>query len=252
MTTEISTESPFSAGLRPASGEGSSWPSILLWGTFRYYLVFYSLQARMRLRQDPAASAHTSVRQLDSWVAAGLVCTALAAYILTGPGRIDVTDGQWRYEVTQSLVDEGLPIVRDPVLVRGSVTGRHGLLYSAYGLAGSAVALPLVWIGKVLFEDADGELRRFLFSLTSAFFGAFLLALLYRFYRALDVDRSPAFRWTLVAGFATLLWPLAASTFDQAQHAFFATASLLLAFRSAQCRSLALAAAGGGLSVGSF
>ena len=199
----------------------------------------------MHLRQDPTASAHASVRQSDSWVAAGLVCTALAAYILTGPGRIDVTDGQWRYEVTQSLVDEGLPIVRDPVLVRGSIVGRHGLLYSAYGLAGSAVALPLVWIGKVLFEDADGELRRFLFSLTSAFFGAFLLALLYRFYRALEIDRSPAFRWTLVAGFATLLWPLAASTFDQAQHAFFATASLLLAFRSAQCRSLALAAAGG-------
>ncbi len=191
-----------------------------------------------------ATTQHRMSRS-DAWVAVGLLAAALAGYVLSGPGRLDMTDGQWRFEVARGLVDEGLPVVRDPLLLRGSIQGRDGRDYSAYGFAGSVAGVPLVWLGTVWSDDADGELRRFLFSHLSAIFGALLLAVLFLCYRALEVWRVAAFGWTLVAGFATLIWPLAVSSFDQVQHAFLVTASLLLAMLSARRRSSALAAAAG-------
>jgi hypothetical protein len=181
----------------------------------------------------------------DTWIAVGLVCAALAAYVLTGPGRLDMTDGQWRFEVARGLVDEGRPVVRDPLLRRSAITGRDGQGYSAYCFAGSVAGVPLVWLGDLLSEEPDGELQRFLYSHLSAIFGALLLAVLYLAYRALRVERVAAVRWTVVAGFATLIWPLAVSSFDQVHHALLVTLSLLLAMLSAQRHSVALAATAG-------
>src|SRR5262249_25563738 len=48
--------------------------------------------------------------------------------------------------------------------------------------------------------------------------------------------------------FATLLWPLSTSTFDNAQHAFFLLAASYLGFMSAKRSSKLLAAASGSLA----
>lgn len=183
-------------------------------------------------------------RRNDLWICVGLFAVGVAVYVLSGPGRIDMTDGQWRYEVSLGLVETGRPVVRDPLLARSGIPGPDGHLYSAYGAGGSMAGAPLVWLGS-LGEDPDGELRRFLFSHTSALFAAALLVVLYLFYRALGVRATGAVGWTLVTGFASLLWPLATSTFDQAQHALIVLAALFLAFLSARRGSMALAAAGG-------
>jgi hypothetical protein len=170
-----------------------------------------------------------------------------AAYGLSGPGRIDIIDGQWRYEVAANLVSVGLPIVRDPALGT-ALPGLYGFRYSSYNAGASVTALPFVWLGD-LAPDPDGEMRRFLFSFTSGIFGAMTAAILFRFYQELGVSPGMALRWTAVSAFATLLWPVAASTFDQVQHAFLVLLAVLLGHLGAK-RSSALTIASGGLAAG--
>jgi len=153
---------------------------------------------------------------------AGAFIVFLAIYALSGPGRIDILDGQYRFDVSRSLVEIGSPVVRDSFL-----SARRGLdraRYSSYSPAASVVALPLVWVG-LTFGGHDGELARFLFSFTSAGFAAATLALLLNWWLRLGVPARKALAWTAVVGLATLLWPQATSTFDQAQHAFFVLAA---------------------------
>jgi len=78
------------------------------------------------------------------------------------------------------------------------------------------------------------ELARFLFSLTSALFGALTMVLLLSFYELLGVQRGRALGWTLAVAFTTLAWPLGTSTFDQLQQAFFVLASAYAAVQSAR------------------
>jgi hypothetical protein len=174
----------------------------------------------------------------------GFFLVALSTYTLSGPGRIDIIDGQLRYDVTESLLTTGQPVLRDPALLRMGIPGRDGHVYAFYNAAPSVVAMPLVWLGG-LASDPMAETRRFLFSLTSGVFGALVAALLCTFYLALGVSPAASVGWTLVSTFTTLLWPLSTSTFDQAQHAFFALLALFLGWMSAQRVSVPLAATAG-------
>ena len=152
----------------------------------------------------------------------GVFLFFLALYALSGPGRIDMIDGQYRFEVSWNLVESGRPIVRDVFLK--ARTGLDGARYSYYGPAASVAAAPLVALGYV-FGGEDGELARFLFSFTSAVFAAGTLALLLHWWLRMGFSARKALAWTGVVGLATLLWPLATSTFDQGQHAFFILAA---------------------------
>ena len=149
---------------------------------------------------------------------AGVFLFFLALYALSGPGRIDMIDGQYRFEVSWNLVELGRPVVRDVFLK--ARTGLDGARYSYYGPAASVAGAPLVALGYLLGGE-DGELARFLFSFTSAFFAAGTLALLLHWWLRMGFSSRKSLFWTLVVGGATLLWPLATSVFDQAQHAFF-------------------------------
>ena len=180
----------------------------------------------------------------SQWLTAfGIFLLVSAAYILSGPGRIDMIDGQFRYEVAANLVKEGRPVVRDPALYWGSRKGRTGFWYSYYNAGPSVSGLPFVWLGHV--STHDEETQRFLFSLTSAIAGGLLSSALYIFYRALGVGGGAALGWTLVSAFATMLWPLATSTFDQAQHALWLLLALQLGRASAHRDSMWLAVSGG-------
>jgi hypothetical protein len=177
----------------------------------------------------------------------GIFLVASVVYSLSGPGRIDIIDGQWRYEVAVNLLTEGRPVIRDPALRWGSRPGRDGSWYSYYNAGPSIAGLPFVWLGRVV--NRSVEMQRFLFSFTSAVAGGLLASALYVFYRALDIKNGAALGWTSVSAFGTLLWPLATSTFDQAQHAALVLLAVQLGRASASRASIWLAAAGG-LAVG--
>jgi hypothetical protein len=184
---------------------------------------------------DPASRHRVSV---------GIFLVVTAVYVLTGPGRIDMIDGQPRYEVANSILAVGQPIIRDPALMGTGLPGLYGFRYSYYNAGASVASLPLVWLGGLVGDPQD-EARRFFFSLTSAMFGGFLATTLFAFYVRLGVSHSQAIRWTGVSAFATLVWPLATSVFDQAQHAFLALLSVSLGHASAKRESPILAAAAG-------
>jgi len=196
---------------------------------------------------DSRESLHASdtPRPSNGWIGAGIFVFVLAIYVLSSPGRIDIIDGQARYEVTYNLLLDGRPVVRDPWIkpVRG-VPGRKGLSYSIYGAPGSVFSMPLVWLG-LLADNPPGEPSRFLFSLTSSIFGALIAVVLYLFYIELGLAAREALAWTMVNAFATLVWPTSNSTFDNAQHAFFAISAVYLGYLSAKRKSRFLAAAGG-------
>ncbi len=175
----------------------------------------------------------------------GLFLLALSIYLLTNPGRLDSVDGLVRFDVALSWLTVGRPILRDPVVAEwAGVRGRNGELYAFYGAGPSLAGLPLVWLGGLV-ADPIGETRRFLFAWTSSFYGALLAALLYAFYRELEVPPRNAVGWTLVSSFATLLWPASTTVLEQVEHAVLVLLATFLGYRAARRGSLLLAAAAG-------
>ena len=80
------------------------------------------------------------------WIAqAGLFLTVFAVVALSGPGRIDIVDGQTRYEVARSLIDHGDLVIRDPNIWFAVFPGRDGQRYAKYrfpqSLAGTIAIL---------------------------------------------------------------------------------------------------------------
>jgi len=148
----------------------------------------------------------------------GLFLLIAAAYTLSGPGRIDMIDGQHRYDVTRNIIEQGKPVVTDMAIARWATPGLGGYRYFL-GPSASVAALPFVGLGLAL-APGTRALSQFLFSFTSGFLAAFACVLLFMTYELLGVTRRRAIAWTLVVAFATLLWPTSTSVFDQAQHAF--------------------------------
>ncbi len=182
----------------------------------------------------------------QKWLSAfGVFLFVVGIYALTSPGRIDIVDGQARFDVTYNWLVNGRPIIKDrwigPFM---GVPGRDGLLYSYYGAPGSVIAMPLVGLGLLTSAPAI-QPSQFLFSLTSSIVGAGVAPLLFLFYLELGVTTRKALAWTLVSSFATYVWPISNSTFDNAQHAFFTLAAIYLGFLSARRKSAAYALAGG-------
>ena len=192
----------------------------------------------------PPSMAGSRSGPAKRWIACGLFLLVLGVYALSGAGRIDMVDGQARYDVAYNWLVNGRPILTDKWMSFMSVPGRDGLRYSGYGAAGSVVAMPLVWLGFHV-GGADMPTSQFLFSLTSAVCGAGIALILFLFYLELGVPTRKAIGWTLVSSFATYVWPISNSTFDNAQHAFFVLAALYFAYLSSRRKSGALAAVGG-------
>jgi hypothetical protein len=191
-----------------------------------------------------------SRRPAASWplVLVGLFTAVFAVLALSGPGRIDIVDGQARYEVARSLVDHGDVVVRDPDLYFPVARGRGGLLYCAYRLPHSALGVP-----AVLLADATGprgEARRhFYFLLTSAFAGA-VLAVLYALWFAGHGHRPwAAVGWAAAGIFCTPSWFYSTTTFDDIFGTTSVVLAVLLAWNSRRHRSAGWALAAG-LAVG--
>ena len=154
--------------------------------------------------------------EVVAWLWIG--CTAV--YFLTAPGRIDMIDGGIRFDVTESIIEVGRPIVRQPRLP--AIPGRDGLRYSFYPLGTSLIGIPFVRIGGWLGGESL-EAKQFAFSLASVPFASGVIALLFLIWRRLGFSRSTAVWWSLVVAFCTPLWPYAGSSFDTAIQAFWLT-----------------------------
>ncbi len=175
----------------------------------------------------------------------GVFLATLAVYVLANPGRIDLIDGQIRYEVSMNWLTMGRPVLMDPTIASWSgIRGRRGFTYSVFGPAASVAAMPLVWLGT-FYDDPPGEATRFLFSLTTSFFGALAAVVLFLFYVELGVPGKEALAWTGITAFATLMWPASDTCLDNAQHACLVLAALFLGFLSAKHRSPLLAGLAG-------
>ena len=193
----------------------------------------------------PTMPASGEGGRLPVWtLALGLYLVVAALYVLSSPGRIDIVDGQVRFEATRSLVEEGRPALHDSFVQPYGTRMPDGSIYSAYGAGPQVVAMPLVWLGG-LADDARGETQMFLFSLTSTLLGAGIAPILLLFFLELGHTRASAVAWTLVAAFASLLWQGSTSVFDQSQHAFLVVLAGFLAFVAARRDRLWPAAAGG-------
>lgn len=178
---------------------------------------------------------------LTATVALGVLLFVGSVYALAGTGRIDMIDGQYRFEVSRNLVHSGSLQVLDPALM--ATEGIHGR-YAPYGVGASLAGAPLIaFADRIGAPSVDRE--QFFFSFASAIGGASVAALLYLFYLSLGISGSRAIAWTLVSAFATLVFPVATSVFDQAQHAFFLLLACWLAFLGATRDSMLLTVAGG-------
>jgi hypothetical protein len=174
----------------------------------------------------------------------GLFLGTFSLLALSGPGRIDIIDGQTRYEVARSLVEHGDVRIRDPNVWYPVGPGRDRFLYTNYRLPHSLLGVPAIWMA-----DASGPVsetrRHFFFSLINAFAGAScVVAYAVWFFRS---GRSPGLSvgWAALGLVATPLWYYSASTFDDALGTAFVLWALLAAHLSADRGSLGWAAVAG-------
>ena len=178
-------------------------------------------------------------RQLS--VVVGLFLMAFAVVALSGPGRIDVVDGQTRYEVSRSLVEHGDCDVRNPNVWFSVFPGRSGRLYTYYRFPQSVLG-----VGAVLLSDATGpvreERRHFFFALTSAAAAAALAVLYLLWFRRQGLSEVRAVFWASAGILCTPNWFYGTSTFDDILGTAAVVASLVVAtsrrWPSAPLRSL--------------
>lgn len=164
-------------------------------------------------------------------------CTAV--YFLTAPGRIDMYDGAIRYDVAESLLDLGRPVVRHPWYF--AIQGTDGERYAFYQIGASLTSIPFLLLGDWL-GGGSLESKQFAFSLTTVPFAAGIVSLLFLIYGRIGCPISRALAWALVAAFCTLLWPYAGSTFDAVLQAFWLIVAIWSAIEAFEAGSFAWAA----------
>jgi hypothetical protein len=176
-----------------------------------------------------SANAVAAPRGSGPWniTLGGLGLGVFALIALSGPGRIDIIDGQARYFVARSLVDHGDVVVREPGFWFLVLPGRDGNLYSTYRLPHIVAAVP-----AILLADADGTVsearREFFFTLIGAVAGALLAVVYALWFRAQGHSPLAAVGWALAGIVCTPNWYYSTSTFDDILGTLFVVAAVAL------------------------
>lgn len=166
----------------------------------------------------PRGSAPATDRVAQNqWVWAGsllgLAVVVFAVVALSSPGRIDVVDGQTRYEVGRSFVEHGDSILRDSDAWFGVFPGRNGERYSTYRFPQSVVAAAAILVSDLI--GPVREIRRhFFFSLSGAALCAAIAVLYACWFRRLAHDRTASLAWAAGGIFCTPTWFYGTTTFD--------------------------------------
>jgi hypothetical protein len=191
---------------------------------------------------EPPITESSSLGRKDLLIFFGLLLLVFCVYGLSGPGRIDIIDGQFRFDVARSLLDGDGFQVRDPALPR-TVRGLDGNFYAFYGPGASLLGVPLVALARMLGGDQNAEM--FFFSFTSAAVTSICAAVFYLFQRRLGAGTPASVLWTLVLVLATPLWSLGTTVFDQGQHATLLLIAVFFGWQSAARRSRVFAVLAG-------
>jgi hypothetical protein len=144
---------------------------------------------------------------------AGLFLFVFSVAALSGPGRIDIVDGQTRYEVARSLVDHGDGKIRDPRVWFGVFPGRKGQLYTKYRFPQTAAGVAAIWASDTTGPVSEGR-RHFFFVLTSAVACAVLALAYAAVFRHIGHQPLKAVVWAVAGIFCTPSWFYGTSTFD--------------------------------------
>ncbi|HYT93895.1 MAG TPA: hypothetical protein VEL76_34570 [Gemmataceae bacterium] len=179
---------------------------------------------------------------------AGQFLFVFAAVALSGPGRVDINDGQTRYEVARSLVEYGDSVIRDKNVWFAVMPGRNGETYTNYRFPQTGLGILAIW-----FADAtgrDGEARRlFFFTLISPLLAAFLALTYSVWFRSLGHSPGASLAWATAGIFCTPNWYYGTSTFDDMLGAAAVVPAVAVAFLLRERRPL-LGAALAGLLMG--
>jgi hypothetical protein len=167
----------------------------------------------------------------------GLWLFVLAILALSGPGRIDIMDGQARYLVARSLVEHGDPAIREADFWFCVLPGRDGNHYSLYRFPHSLLGVPTIWLADAI--GPVSELRRqFFFTLIGAFLGALLAVVYAVWFRGQGHSPAAAVGWALAGIFCTPNWFYATSTFDDLLGSLLVVTAVVLAWWGRQSRPL--------------
>ena len=148
------------------------------------------------------------------WIAqAGLFLTVFATVALSGPGRIDIVDGQTRYEVARSLIEHGDLVIRDPTVWFAVLPGRAGQRYAMYRFPHSAAGVIAILVADHVGPVNEGR-RHFFFTMISAVASAALAVVYSAFFRHLGHGPRSSLLWGVGGIFCTPSWFYGTSTFD--------------------------------------
>jgi hypothetical protein len=166
-----------------------------------------------------------------------------AVVALSGPGRIDIVDGQTRYEVARSLVEYGDSVLRDPQVWFAVLKGRDGKNYTNYRFPQTGLGVLAIWAA-----DATGpvseERRHFFFALISPLMAAILAVVYSLWFRGLGLGAAASLAWGTAGIFCTPSWYYGTSTFDDMLCATGLVAAVATAFLGRSRPLLSAAAAG--------
>jgi hypothetical protein len=160
---------------------------------------------------------------------AGLGLFTFALVAISGPGRIDIVDGQTRFEVGRSLVEHGDSALRDDRIWFGSFPGRGGQFYTTYRFPQSLVAAAAVVAADATGPVSEGR-RHFFFALGGAA-ACGLLSILYAlWFRKMGLRPSSSLFWAFAGNVCTPMWFYGTSTFDEYLATTVIIAALVTAF----------------------
>lgn len=144
----------------------------------------------------------------------GLALSTFAIVAISGPGRIDIEDGQARFEAGRNLIDHGDSALRDDRLVWNKFPGRDGKSFTGYRLPQIVVAAGCVAVSDLLGEPSEGR-RHFCFSLHGAACASLIAVLLAVWFRSRGLSERASLLWAAAGIFTTPCWHYATSTFDE-------------------------------------
>ena len=167
----------------------------------------------------------------------GLALATFAIVALTGPGRIDIEDGQARFEAGRNWLLLGRPIITDPRVYWHVMPGRGGENYSYYRFPSEAVAAFAVAIADATGPATEGW-RHFIFTLNGAVTAALLAIAFAIAFRQQGLSHRAALGWAVAGIFCTPCWYYATSTFDDLLGTLVVLSAITLA-RAARSGNLA-------------
>lgn len=187
-----------------------------------------------------ARSADTSIAWL---LGAGLLVSAL--YAMSSPGRIDIIDGQHRFDVAQNFLAGNGFVLSDPALINAASMHptASGKYYSDYAPGGSVMALPLLLIAKLFGNSLPTQL--FCFSLTSALYAGVTTSAYGAILQLHGVSRPRILISIALLAVTSPLWFMGTTVFHQIQFTAFLLVGLWASFVAVNRDSTSWAVAAG-------